>query len=108
MEFGEIYIAFVAWKGGGKARPVLVVKAVVPIIFVYKITSQYAGKSPALQAKYAPIADWRLSGLDKPSYIDTTRIIALRPSSFFSPAPIGKLTKADEDALIAYLKTRDK
>jgi hypothetical protein len=108
MEFGEIYIAFVAWKGGGKARPVLIVKSVDPIIFVYKITSQYAKKSPVLRDRYVLIADWRLSGLDKPSYIDTTRIIALRSSSFFAPTPIGKLTKADEDALIAYLEAKGK
>jgi hypothetical protein len=106
MEFGEIRIAFVSWKGGGKSRPVLIIKRNGGIVFVYKITSQSENKSPAIRTGYFPIRDWGLSGLEKPSYVDTSQIIALKSSSLSRSPSIGALTRNDEGALIAFLEKR--
>ena len=105
MDFGEIYIAYVAWKNGGKVRPVLLVKRLDDRVLFYKITSQYANKSPQIRANYYAIIDWRQSGLQKPSYIDTNTFNTLPLSVFDKIAPIGRLSKLDENGLLAFLSS---
>ena len=103
MEIFDIYITYVAWDGGGKTRPVLVLEQQTAIVSVFNITTQYENKSPAVRAKYFKITDWRQAGLDRLSYVDTNTIRDLPLSVLDSKAPIGKLSESDKLHLLAFL-----
>ena len=100
----EIFIAYVSWGNGGKKRPVLVLQMTDNNISVYTITTQYANKSEAVRAKFFKINDWKLSCLDKQSYIDTGTRFKLKLSALNNQKPIGKLTKSDKQKFIEFLK----
>ena len=51
MNIFDIYIAFVTWSEGGKARPVLILEQYEMVIFVFIITTQYDGKSEAVRIR---------------------------------------------------------
>ncbi|GHS86026.1 hypothetical protein FACS1894103_7460 [Campylobacterota bacterium] len=110
MDFGKIYIAYIAWqdggKNGGKTRPVLVIKRFDDKVLIYKITSQYASKSPQIRANYYTIIDWQQAGLRKQSYIDTNSFNALPFAVFDKMQPIGKLSAVDENGLLAFIASK--
>jgi hypothetical protein len=89
-----IHIAYVSWGADGKRRPVLVLSSGQKEAAVFKITSQYDGKSTVVQSKYVAIDDWAQAGLAKQSYIDIGKIIEL-PITTVQPTPIGKLSEND-------------
>jgi len=90
----DLHIAYVAWGGDGKRRPVLVLSSDKKEVSVFQITSQYDNKSVAVQSQYVSISDWAQAGLTRQSYIDIGRIIDL-PITTVHPTPIGKLSKHD-------------
>ena len=98
----ELYIAYVAWGGGGKRRPVLVLERNADEISVYPITSQFLSKSESVRAKYLLINDWKQSGLEMPSYIDTNKILDIEASEIDSEA-IGKLSNADIERFLNFI-----
>jgi hypothetical protein len=100
----DIYIFDVSWRDGSKRRPVLVYALDNEIVRIYPITSQYESKSEAVRAKYFKIIDWRQSGLDKQSYVDTGTRFKQQLSVFRNMAPIGQLTDEDKLRLIEFLK----
>ena len=67
----DICIAYVSWDASGKHRPVLLIEKNDDYAEAFRITSQYEGKSKAIQAQYYKIDDWQQAGLSKESYIDT-------------------------------------
>ena len=98
----EFYVAYVKWGDGGKRRPVLVLDKQEQDVSVFRITTQYQNKSAAIQKKYLVINDWQQSGLDKPSYIDTSKIIEV-PISSVDALPIGALSVNDKQKLLESL-----
>ena len=98
----DIFITYISWGSGGKNRPVLVYALNNEFVKIYPITTQYDNKSGDVKARLFKINDWKQSGLDKQSYIDTgTRF--RRPLSFFENIePIGNLTDNDIDRLIKF------
>jgi hypothetical protein len=63
----EIYIAFISWGTGSKRRPVLFLEEEDGYARVFRITSQYTGKSDAVRSQFLEIMDWRQAGLSKQS-----------------------------------------
>jgi hypothetical protein len=102
-DFPEIYIAYVSWGSGGKTRPVLVWGDDGTTIRVYAITTKYESKSKAIKAFYYRIKDWRAAGLERQSYISTSRIITLDKSATQNRKPIGALTERDQIQLIEFV-----
>jgi hypothetical protein len=109
MEPFELFIAYISWgssasqSNSGKSRPVLVFQISEDTISIYPITTQYENKSKTIQAQYFKINDWSQAGLDKQSYIDTGILYDLPISVFENKKPIGKLTNADKQSLLAFL-----
>jgi len=103
MVIFDIYVAFVSWGSGGKSRPVLILEENSGSVTVLSITTQYASKSEAIQAKYFAINDWRQAGLDSKSYVDTNNTVTLPLSAIDSNKQIGRLTAADEMRLIEFI-----
>ena len=93
----EIYIADVPFddNAGEKWRPALIMTPGATETGILKITSQYADKSPEIQALYYPIKEWQAAGLSKPSYIDTHTIYQVPTSVLASRQPIGRLQTLD-------------
>lgn len=89
MEAFELYIAYISWGAEGKKRPVLIIAENDDTACVFKITTKYENKNPAIQANYIVINDWKEAGLDKLSYVDTGMLIDL-PLSVLGPESIGK------------------
>ncbi len=99
----EIYIAYVAWAGGGKSRPVVIYVSLNNKADVFRITTQYANKSAAVRSKYIAITQWKQAGLNKQSYIDVSTAIRL-PLSALEPSPIGTLSEKDKLVLVEFLE----
>ena len=102
MNVFDIFIAYIAWDTDGKLRPVLVIENQDEILSVFNITTRYEEKSEAIRNKYFKINDWRQSGLDKPSYIDTNIIRRLPKSAYDSKIPIGKLSEPDKQRFLEF------
>ena len=103
MKSFEIYIIYLSWGTGGKSRPVLVLVSGSSNVAVYPITTQYSGKSKAIQANYFELQDWSREGLTKQSYVDTGTLITLPLSTLVNKTPIGILTINDKHRLLAFL-----
>lgn len=103
MKLFELFITCISWKSGSKDRPVLILQINNHTVSVFPITTQYENKSKAIQAQYFRINDWHLSGLNKQSYIDTGTLLELPLAVFDKKKPIGKLTTADQQSLLAFL-----
>jgi hypothetical protein len=103
MQPFTVYIAYVSWGDDGKRRPVLVLSEKDNNVSVFQITTQYQNKSAAVQLKYLIINNWQEAGFDKPSYIDTSKIIELSITSF-DISPIRKLTEEDKRRLLGFIK----
>lgn len=99
----EIFIVYISWGIGGKSRPVLAFMLDDNKISVYPITSQYDDKSEVIKARYFKINDWSQSGLDKQAYVDTGTLISFPMSVIDGKKPIGELTPADKQKLLAFL-----
>ena len=107
MNAFEIFIAYISWEGGGKSRPVLVLKFSDERIFVYPITTQYKNKSAVIKARYFKIVDWLQAGLDRQSYIDTGTLLNFPVSVADNKRPIGKLTLVDKKRLLDFLQREE-
>ncbi|MDR1299159.1 MAG: hypothetical protein LBJ84_02770 [Oscillospiraceae bacterium] len=103
MDPFDIFITYMSWDGGGKARPVLVFMLGDGTVDIYQITTQYEGKSDAIKAQYYKIADWAQAGLDRQSYIDIGTLITLSKETFNGKTPIGRLTESDKLRLLEFL-----
>ena len=99
----DIFITYVSWGGGGKARPVLVVIVGDDAVDVYQITTKYEDKSESMRAQYFKINDWVQAGLDKQSYVDTGTLIDLSTAAFKNKKQTGKLTEGDKLRLLDFL-----
>jgi len=95
----DIHIAHVQVEDG-KYRPVVILFEEESLVAIYKITSQYEGKSEAIRKHYIVISDWKEAGLLKPSYIDMVKVYKI-PIVSLSGAPIRMLSLKDREALIA-------
>ena len=94
----DIHIAYVQVEDG-KHRPVVILFEEEAAVAVYKITSQYEGKSDAIRSQYLVISDWQEAGLSKPSYIDMVKAYRI-PLISVRRTPIGALSARDREALI--------
>ena len=103
MEQFDIFIAHISWGNSGKSRPVLIMEHIGNIFKVFSITTQYQNKSENMQTKYMKIKDWQQAGLNKQSYIDTTKKIDLPDSVVSGKTPIGKLTEKDKASLVKFI-----
>jgi len=99
----EVYIAYVSWGDDGKHRPILVLSEQEDEVSAFRITTQYQSKSAVVQSKYLMINDWQQAGLDRLSYIDTSKIIDL-PIKSVSAFPTGKLSAEDKQRLLEFLQ----
>jgi hypothetical protein len=102
MERFDIFITYVPWENGGKRRPALAYVIEDESVIVFPITTQYENKSDATKARYFAITDWRQSGLDKQSYVDTGTLRRIGKEAFLK-SQIGKLTEADKQRLLEFL-----
>ena len=102
MRINDIYTAFVSWPGGGKRRPVLVLKDHGVIVEVFKITIQFAQKSAYIQSRYFKIEHWKEAGLAKQSYIDTIEVLNLNKEKIKFHW-VGSLTSEDIDKFSRFL-----
>ena len=100
----DIYIAFVSWVGGGKSRPVLVLKEGIDRIEVLGITTRYDGKSDNVRSKYFKISDWQQAGLLQESYINANHVITLPRSAM--ERMVGALTESDAKRFEEFLARR--
>jgi len=100
----DIFISYIAWGTGGKARPVMMYASSAEYVIIYPITTQYVNKSEAIKAKYFKINDWMQAGLDKQSYIDTGTSFKQLASLYNNVKPIGRLTETDKKRLLEFLK----
>ncbi|MDR1328370.1 MAG: hypothetical protein LBK23_02065 [Oscillospiraceae bacterium] len=105
MEPFDIFIAYMSWDGGGKARPVLVFILGDGTVDIYRITTQYESKSDAIKEQYFKIIDWAQAGLDRQSYVDVGTLITLSMATFEGKTPIGKLTESDKLRLLEFLSS---
>ena len=94
----DIHISYVQVEDG-KLRPVVILFEDETAVVVYKITSQYEGKSDAIRSQYLAITDWQKAGLSKPSYIDMIKAYKV-PLASVRRTPIGTLSTRDREALI--------
>ena len=99
----EIFIAYVAWQGGGKSRPILVISSDSKVVRAFRITSKYDSKSTQIQNQYFEIKDWQTAGLVQKSYIDTICPANLPVKYIIGNTPIGKLSENDKQRLIQFL-----
>lgn len=102
MKNNEIYTAYVSWPGGGKRRPVLILKSSNDFAKVFKITTQYVDKSESIKKHYYKINDLKQAGLKKASYIDTISKINL-PKSKVKFRYIGELSINDINGLAKFV-----
>jgi len=100
----DIFITCISWGSGGKNRPVLVLLKNNDSVFVYPVTTQFKNKSEAVRIRYFKINDFTQAGLVKQSYIDTGTLLKLPLSVINNKKPIGKLTTADKQRLLAFLQ----
>lgn len=101
MKINDIYTAYVSWAQGGKRRPVLIIQENNTDVLVFKITSKY--KSSHIQKYYYRIMDWKISGLVKPSYVDTmSRVRLLKYEVSFHY--VGRLSVRDRIGLAEFIE----
>lgn len=103
MKTNEIYTAEVSWLGGSKRRPVLIIEDKNREVSVFKITSKYENKSKYIKHFYYPIVEWKKSGLNKPSYIDTKTLEYLNKKDL-SFHRVGFLTSKDKQRLKEFIR----
>ena len=99
----DIHIAYVQVEDG-KHRPVVILFEEETAVVVYKITSQYEGKSDSVRSQYLALTDWQEAGLSKPSYIDMVKAYRV-PLVSVRHTPIGNLSAKDREALIFAMKS---
>ena len=99
----DIHIAYVQIEDG-KYRPVVILFEEEAAVTVYKITSQYEGKSDSIRSQYLAVTDWQDAGLSKPSYIDMVKAYQI-PLVSVRRTPIGTLSTRDREALITFMKS---
>lgn len=80
MKRNEIVTVYVAFKDGGKRRPILVVSDKKDRVEFFGITSQYENKSEKIKSVYFPITEWKEAGLQKQSWIDVGTLKAIPKS----------------------------
>ncbi|WHS05081.1 type II toxin-antitoxin system PemK/MazF family toxin (plasmid) [Ligilactobacillus salivarius] len=105
MKINDIYTAYVSWPGGGKRRPVLIIEDGKEKVTVFKITTKYEQKSDRIKKNYFPISNWKESGLDKQSYIDTNRKKNL-PKDKVTFKKVGRLSEKDLSKFNEFTKNR--
>ena len=98
----DIFIAYVSWGSDGKRRPMLVYKKSDGDIMTFPITTQYASKPKAIQARYFVVNDWSQAGLDKQSYVDTGTPYVFSEKHLEETGAIGRLTENDKKKLIEF------
>ena len=103
----ELYIAYIAWDTGGKRRPVLILETAAKYATAYPLTTQYEDKSENVRRRYFNITDLNVAGLDKPSYVDTTKTYELAIEAI-KDAKIGELSDADVVRFLEFLEQRSK
>jgi len=102
----ELWIAHMAWDGGGKRRPALILSSNGRIIKAYAITSQYENKSEYIKEGYFAINDWQKANLQKPSYVDTNTVHKLSVDAI-DEAFVGRLSQDDIERFSEFLEKRN-
>lgn len=104
----DLLLVYLTYTNGasGKTRPVLMIQEKDGYYLVYKITSQFFQKSEIIQKKYYPIRFWKEAGLDKPSWIDTGTIAAVRCTEV-QQIVVGHLSTYDIKGLAKFLQQID-
>jgi hypothetical protein len=104
MKVFDIHIAYISYNGGGKKRPILILKADDEFVYAYSITTKYANKSEKIRTNYFKINDWKFAGLNEQSYIDTnSNELPKIPRSLIDENCIGSLSDNDKQRLIRFL-----
>lgn len=89
----SLYVAYIG-NNGGKKRPVLIRKIRSEDITAFKITSKYAHESEYIKQQYYPIQDWKISGLNRQSWVDIGTLYSF-PKDQLTFKEIGHLTDKD-------------
>lgn len=105
MGINDVYTAFVAWHGGGKYRPILILKDDGNNIYFYRITTKYKNKSQAMQTIRYPIVDWLSIGLNQPSYVVIDRPYRIA-KGIISFNYVGHLTAKDIKGLKNFIANK--
>lgn len=106
MKNNTIAVAFIKYENEehqGKTRPVLIYKQDDAHYQLFKITSKFSTKSKRIQRFYYEIREWKHSGLDQPSWIDTGRLVEFHKD--WKLVRIGKLQLSDIKGLDKFLET---
>ncbi|VDG19721.1 hypothetical protein [Lactiplantibacillus mudanjiangensis] len=90
----SLYVSYIEGPGG-KKRPVLVRKVSKDRVMAFKITTKYAHKSKFIQQQYYKIQDWKIVGLNRPSWIDVGNVYSF-PKVGLTFKKIGQLTVRDQ------------
>lgn len=107
MRINDVYTAFVAWHGGGKHRPILILKEDTSNIYFYRITTKYKNKSQAMKAIRYPIVDWQSIGLKRASYVVIDRPYQIA-KGIISFKYVGHLTAKDIKGLKNFIAVKKK
>lgn len=103
MRINEIYTVFVAGQGGGKRRPILIVRTEEEEFYFLKVISKHTNKSEHIKQRYYPLQDWQEEGLKKQSYIDTDNLLNLLNDAVTTNY-VGKLTAKDKIELARFIR----
>ena len=98
----EINLVEIVWQGGKKSRPALVFSIEGDVVKILAVTSKYV--SEFHHKHYYVIKHWCRAGLDKPSYIDTSREVPFPMSYIKSSKLIGSLVEDDVRDLLNFIK----
>ena len=106
MEKDDIITLYLAYSdtASGKIRPVLILDINEKNIIVFKITTKYKNKSNSIKKNYYKIIDWKESGLDRQSYIDTNQTATVAKNVLLHAKKIGNLSAKDIFELSLFLK----
>lgn len=97
------YVRFIQTTGGNR-RPVFIIRETGDQIIFFDITTKYKNKSDYIKQWYFEIQDYKSTGLNKLSWIDTFKLYSLSKKSPNKIKYIGKLSDNDTSRFVKFLR----
>lgn len=97
------YVRFIQ-TAGSKRRPVFIIRETEDQIVFFNITTKYQNKSDYVKQWYFEIEDYKPTGLNKHSWIDTFKPYAISKKSPNKIKYIGELSDSDISRLVNFLR----
>ena len=91
---------------GSKKRPAYLLKKDSDSLFVFKITTKFANKSPQMKEHYFEIIDTVYAGLNSKSWIDTYEIRTIPVSGNLKVYLLGMLSDNDFNRFEKYMLSK--